>query len=174
MGNGEKKKENQTEEALEGGTMTAEETIIKVLASQYSKTIKDPMWSFDDLQAEGLLTWSSLLTETTNGSDFSSLLFIAVKNRFTDIYRWERMKKRSAIKVPLYVLEKEQELRNVGYRYVELESDAQEVVKILLETPQELLDLGNGNGVTKESVTKYLVRHRGWTHYEVNKFWRQL
>ena len=149
--------------------------MIKSRAAAFSWLIaQDRALTFDDLVGEGLdiFLTTKKMHETNPGiTEFSTKLHRRLTQRYMTMGERRKAQKRDAILVytdpdPLIEPVPDQKIEAIN-TWHSLTEEAQSVIRIIIDSPQELLDMGK---ITKDRLVVYLTRRKGWDRQKAIRF----
>lgn len=133
---------------------------------------------FDDWVGEALVCFVEIANEEkSNGlcCPFEAALSSRIRQVFlTNILEKKKAKKRAADSISFSDLEEvigKNPWKKIE-RYISLSKEMREVVDIIMEAPQEFIDLIRREDF-KTGLSKYMKKHRGWSTSDVKKFWEE-
>ena len=150
--------------------------IIFGLAFKFSPTEQDR----EDLVGEGFVCFMEVVNEEKKYGlvcPFEAALSTRIKQHFLCKIKERKQMKRTGEMIPLTEMENNPKLSKNPWEtiedYISLTGEMREVVDIILNGPQELLDLIRRENF-KVGLSKYLKKYKGWTTKEINHFWGEI
>lgn len=148
----------------------------------YKKMIYDMGWRWnrklnldvDTLVAEACVIFAEILNDfDEKKSKFSTLLYIAINNRFKNIMKEQRRFKNQGISVE-YLEELHAPVGNFENDYIfknlidSLSEEAKKIISIVFNTPADLLKILPQPMLSLSQLTQYLV-NTGWERAVISK-----
>jgi DNA-directed RNA polymerase specialized sigma24 family protein len=134
----------------------------------------------EDLIGEGFVCFMEVIEEEKKYGlvcPFEAALSTRIKQHFLNKCKERKQQKRTGEMIPYTEMENDPKVSRNPWEmiedYISLTGEMREVVDVILNAPNELLDLIRRENF-KVGLSKYLKKHKGWTTKELNHFWGEI